>query len=233
MSQTYNVYCDESCHLENDHQKAMVLGAIWLPKEKVREVSTRIREIKEKHDLNRHFEIKWTKVSPAKINFYFFIIDYFFDDDDLHFRCLVVPDKSILEHDKHDQTHDEWYYKMYFTLLKVVFKPSDHYRIYIDIKDTLGGEKVSKLEDVLCSHMYDFDHKIIERVQLIHSHESEVMQIADLLIGAMSHLHRDQEESSAKQQLISRMKERSKYSLKRDTLLKEDKFNILIWRPNE
>lgn len=26
MNQTYNVYCDESCHLENDGQKAMVLG---------------------------------------------------------------------------------------------------------------------------------------------------------------------------------------------------------------
>ena len=27
MSQTYNVYCDESCHMENDHQTVMVLGA--------------------------------------------------------------------------------------------------------------------------------------------------------------------------------------------------------------
>ena len=34
MSTTYNVYCDESCHLENDGQKAMVLGAIWCPLEK-------------------------------------------------------------------------------------------------------------------------------------------------------------------------------------------------------
>ncbi len=28
MSQVFNIYCDESCHLENDRQKAMVLGAI-------------------------------------------------------------------------------------------------------------------------------------------------------------------------------------------------------------
>jgi len=31
MSQVFNVYCDESCHLENDHQTAMVLGAVWCP----------------------------------------------------------------------------------------------------------------------------------------------------------------------------------------------------------
>ncbi len=34
MSQTFNVYCDESCHLENDHQPTMILGAVWCPLEK-------------------------------------------------------------------------------------------------------------------------------------------------------------------------------------------------------
>ena len=92
MTTEYNVYCDESCHLENDGQKAMVLGAVWCPKEKRLEIAERIREIKQKHGLERDFEIKWTKVSPSKLAFYQDIVDYFFDDDDLHFRGLVVPD---------------------------------------------------------------------------------------------------------------------------------------------
>jgi hypothetical protein len=33
-SRVYNVYCDESCHLENDHQKVMVLGAVRYPLKK-------------------------------------------------------------------------------------------------------------------------------------------------------------------------------------------------------
>ncbi len=41
MSQVFNVYCDESCHLENDRQKAMVLGAVWCPLDKTREMSIR------------------------------------------------------------------------------------------------------------------------------------------------------------------------------------------------
>ena len=36
MSETFNIYCDESCHLENDGQKAMVLGAVWCPLDKTR-----------------------------------------------------------------------------------------------------------------------------------------------------------------------------------------------------
>ena len=34
MPQVFNVYCDESCHLEHDRQKVMVLGVIWWPLEK-------------------------------------------------------------------------------------------------------------------------------------------------------------------------------------------------------
>nr|MCU0492201.1 DUF3800 domain-containing protein [Chloroflexaceae bacterium] len=94
MSQTYNIYCDESCHLENDHQRIMVLGAIWCPLEKAPEILQRIREIKRDHGLSAHFESKWVKVSPAQQQFYLALLDYFFDDDDLHFRALVVPDKA-------------------------------------------------------------------------------------------------------------------------------------------
>lgn len=39
MSETFNLYCDESCHLENDHQKVMVLGAVWCPLEKAGEIA--------------------------------------------------------------------------------------------------------------------------------------------------------------------------------------------------
>jgi hypothetical protein len=46
MSQVYNIYCDESCHLEHDRQCAMVLGAIWCPKDKAHDIALRIREIK-------------------------------------------------------------------------------------------------------------------------------------------------------------------------------------------
>ena len=34
----YNIYCDESCHLQNDKSNVMVLGAIWCAKEKKQEI---------------------------------------------------------------------------------------------------------------------------------------------------------------------------------------------------
>lgn len=29
MNEFYNIYCDESCHLENDREPVMLVGAVW------------------------------------------------------------------------------------------------------------------------------------------------------------------------------------------------------------
>lgn len=234
MSSVFNVYCDESCHLENDHQQAMVLGAIWCPVEKSREIAVRIREIKQKNGLGSGFEVKWTKVSPAKKTLYLDLVDYFFDNDDLNFRALIIPDKNLLRHDAiPGQDHDTWYYKMYFDMLKVIFRPEARYRLYLDIKDTRGAEKGRRLHDVLCNNMYDFSRDVIERLQLVHSNEVEQLQLADLLIGAISYVNRELRANAGKLALIARIRERSGYDLTRTTLLREEKFNLFRWHARE
>ena len=70
MSDTINIYCDESCHLQNDGHRVMTLGALWCPMEKRREISVRLREIKAQHKISPTTEVKWVKVSPAQVAFY-------------------------------------------------------------------------------------------------------------------------------------------------------------------
>lgn len=233
MSQVFNIYCDESCHLEHDQQPVMVLGGVWCPLEKAREIASHIRDIKKKHGLPPAFEVKWSKVSPAKSGFYMELLDYFFDDDGLHFRAVIVHDKTRLQHEAFGQTHDTWYYKMYFDMLKVLLSPHAEYRIYLDIKDTRSSDKIRKLHDVLCNNMYDFDHKIITRVQTVRSHEVEQIQLADLLIGAISYANRQLATNVAKVAIVGRMRERSGYSLDKTTLLREDKVNLFRWQAQE
>ncbi len=229
----FNVYCDESGHLENEHNLTMVLGAVWCPLEKSREIAVRIREIKQKHDVKPGFEVKWKKVSRTKKQLYLDLIDYFFDDDDLHFRTLVVPDKSKLRHDAFEQDHNTWYYKMYFNLLKVLLDPEYGYRIYLDIKDTRSAGKTAKLHEVLANSQYDFSREIIQSVQNVRSHEVEMVQLADLLIGAVSYANRGLSGNEGKESLTERIRQRSHYSMTKNTLYREDKFNVFVWRPSE
>lgn len=227
----YNIYCDESCHLQNDQTNVMVLGAVWCLKDKRREIFNRLREIKQQFGLPSDFEVKWHKVSPAKSDFYLRLIDYFYDDDDIHFRALVVPDKSILTHEKYNQTHDDFYYKMYFDLLKVILSPDHTYSIFIDIKDTRSQDKVIKLTQVLRNNHYDFNQRIIKNIQQIKSHEVELLPLCDLMIGAVGYLHRDLNSNSAKMAIVKRMQQRAGYSMKQSTLYREEKTNIFIWKP--
>src|SRR4030042_2521115 len=109
MPDQINIYCDESCHLENDDKDAMVLGAIWAPMDSSHHIARSLRELKKSHGLNPSFEMKWTKVSPAKIKYYLEAVRFFFEQEDLHFRAIVIPDKSKLRHSEYDQDHDTWY----------------------------------------------------------------------------------------------------------------------------
>jgi hypothetical protein len=211
----------------------MVLGAIWCPLEKTKEISHGIRKIKMRYGMRPDFEIKWAKVSPSKVQFYLDVIDFFFDEDNLHFRALIVPDKSKLDHKAFGQSHDDWYFKMYFDMLKVIFRPEDQYRIYLDIKDSRSAPKIARLRDVLCNNLFDFSREIIERIQTVRSHEVEQLAMADLLIGAIAHANRGLQGSLAKQKLVERMRQRSNYHLTMTTLLREEKVNLFVWRAME
>lgn len=234
MSKKYNVYCDESCHLIHDGINDMVIGAIWCDQQQVKKVNCDIRDIKKKNGIAPGAELKWTKVAPVKKGVYEELIHYFFDSPWLHFRCIVIPEKDNLDHGRFCHTHDDWYYKMYFDMLKGVFSSTDIYEIYIDIKDTHSSQKVKKLEEVCRNSIYDFTGESIKRIQPIRSDEVQLMQLVDVLIGAVMYQNRrfpeEHKKSDTKLKLIEQIKKRSGYGLTKTTLLREDKFNIFVWR---
>lgn len=233
MSQVFNIYCDESCHLEGDREKVMILGALWCATENACAIARQIRDIKSAYSLPPGFEIKWTKVSPAKVDFYLALVDYFFANSRLHFRA-VIADKVRLNHRAFaGQKHDDWYYKMLFYLLSPLLNPKARYRIFLDLKDTQSGAKAIRLRDVLCNSHLDFDRQLIDMVQPVRSHEVEQIQLCDLLLGAVGYANRRLSSNSAKIALVNRIKQHSTYSLLLSTLLGEKKFNLFHWQGQE
>lgn len=225
---TNNIYCDESCHLEHDNIPVMVLGAISCSKLHRKKVFKDIDEIKFKHNIGKNSEIKWSRISMSRIDFYKEIIDYFFENKNLFFRGLVVKNKDLLNHEKYHQTHDEWYYKMYFRLLSGIINNDMRNDIYLDIKDTKGSRRRYKLQEVLSNNIYDFNNDIVHNIQAIDSRESLILQIVDLFIGALGYTNRDLKTSEAKLEIIRYIKEKTGYSLTKSTLLTEKKFNIFV-----
>lgn len=225
----FNIYCDESCHLEHDHQRVMVLGALVCPESDARRIAVEIRRLKAAHALAPTFEAKWKKVSPGGITLYSDIVEYFMAQPELRFRGVLVPDKSLLRHDAFQQDHDTWYYKMYYTLIEKLVDSGDSYAVYLDIKDSRSGARAAKLHEILCRSQRDPLCRRIRRVQPVRSHEVEQVQVADLLTGAVAYAARGLRSSDAKCSLVDQLSAGCGCSLSATTPLDAIKFNLLRW----
>lgn len=225
----YNIYCDESCHLEHDNQKYMVLGGIICEKSIRNKIKRDIIEIKRKNNIKDNAEIKWNKVSPSKFLYYKELVDYFFNNKELRFRALII-DKTQLKHESFKQTHDDWYYKMYYQLLLNLVEPKQENYIYLDIKDTKSANKIEGLKKYLSFKLIDHEFEVIKNIQSINSQESVIMQLTDLFIGSIGYRNRevyDEENASiAKRNLMMYIIAKSGYQLNKSTFLSEKKFNL-------
>ena len=181
-----------------------------------------IKEIKRKHGISSRSEIKWRKVSNSKITFYEDLVNYFFDNEHLNFRVVII-DKNKLNHKKYNQTHDDFYYKQYFYLVRK-FLFEDDVNVFIDIKDTNSILKVNKLKNILENWKQSPKH--IKNIQQIRSHENSIMQLADLLIGAVAYKNRSFESSLARIRLSNLISNRAKHELTTNTKYNAIKFNI-------
>jgi len=232
MSKIINIYCDESCHLEHDHQPVMLFGAVWCPQVEVRRHIEALRELKERH--HARGELKWTKVSKSRESFFIDAVDLFFSSANLNFRCLIVEDKAKLDHGYYNQgSHDSFYYKMYFYLLRHIISETDQYDIYLDIKDTRSQIKIDHLKDVLSNNLRDFDRRVIRRIQHVRSKETELLQMADFLMGAIAYKNRALSGNQTKLKLIDRICQLSGRSLQTSTPPWEEKFNLFVFSPRE
>lgn len=227
-----NIYCDESCHLEFDGQRAMVFGCVRYPKDNVQELSKKIRELKKKHFIYPFAEIKWKTVSKSKENFYLELLDLFLNTSELKFRAVVFQNKDLhkLEHNLHNQTYEDWYYKMFYVTIEKIIDKETLYNIYLDRKNKNSSQKIHTLEDYLSKRA-----KIL-KIQEVLSHQSELIQITDFLTGIVSYANRDAikspEANKTKVKLVETLKEKASLSLITSTPLSADKVNIFMWEPN-
>lgn len=212
----------------------MTLGAIQVPEDEKRAISILIRDLKEKFQCKG--ELKWTKVSEKNILFYLSLIDAFIENPRIHFRSLIVHNKENLDHQTfNDGSHDTFYYKMYYDLLKNIIEnhPSESFKVFLDIKDTKSSVKVYKLHEVLQNKFYDFDREKICQIQQIRSHESNLLQLCDFLLGAVTYINKEDRGSRAKMQIAEALAQKTGFNLTETTPPWETKFNLFHFSPRE
>ena len=181
----YLIYCDESCPLE--YEPTTLLGAIGCSYNSKEKIVKDLRALKSEYFTNSKYETKWIKVSKSKIEYYKKLIDYFYDNEDIRIRILVAKDKEKLNNEKYNGgDYQEWYYKMYYYLLdRFVDSNYDYYMLY-DEKDKYTTYKMNKVKDIIKNKKkFHSDDHFDFKIKQINSKESELMQLLDVVMGAV------------------------------------------------
>lgn len=230
----YDIFIDESCHLENDSLPVMCIGYIKVKSTDYENLKQELNSILKKHRINR--ELKWNKFSESKLDLYFELVDFFFKNP-LEFRSVLVKYKERLNHKDFNQgLYDNFYYKLMYFLIRPNNIDGEKYRVFIDIKDTRGREKLKKINEIF-NNKYS-GHSPFILFQHLHSIDNIFIQLADFFIGAITYKSRVSlgdisNPTKHKLDFINYLEQKSGFLLDEGTEPWEVKFNIFDHQPKQ
>lgn len=227
------IYCDESRQdlLTSQHPTATytLIGSLWLPTEIRGELKHHIRILREQFDV--WGEIKWSKVSLAKVDFYKRLIDLFFDyPRTLYFRCICIDSRQVDNHTFNRRDGELGFYKFYYQVLYHWINENPiTCRIFCDIKPNREKDRLKVLFRVL----QNTSNGTVEGIQALQSSDNSMLQLCDFLLGLTSaSMNRSVLPGSPKMNLIEYF-EKVKGSPIGATLKHVRKFNVFCIKLRE
>ena len=219
----YNVYCDESRHTSDPSDRYMVIGAVSIPREHKRALVAEIHRLRAVYATQGEFG--WKRLSPNKASFYWGVLDLFLRTPDLQFRCVVV-DRTVLDDETYNAGDQELgFYKLYYQMLVHWLSPQCKYWIYLDSQNTREKGRFATLRDIL-------RRRLTGRAQIVsmepaESSELELMQLTDLLIGAVGYAFNGRGTSPIKVEFVQAVAAAlERPTLAVSTVPTESKFNV-------
>ena len=183
-----SVYADESC---KDNHKYLILGGICAELEKIDEITSILSDVRRAH--NTYGEVKWGKVSKGKYKFYEDYVNVFFDlctKDILHFHFLSV-DTSTFNHKLHnggssELGFDKLIYQLLLHKFGAKYGKNNKIQVYLDERTTKNNP--NQMADILNAGLnkkLKITTNPYTRITFQNSRTSEILQLNDLLIGAI------------------------------------------------
>ena len=217
------VYCDESCHDLTGHHAFMSIGGLKVPRTDKPQLSYKLRLLMKSLRLNS--ELKWSKVSSKKLDEYRRIADFFFEEEALRFRAIVVPQDRVKLEEYHGRDRELAFYKFYYEMLEKWLEAGNEYLILLDYKNNRGADRYTTLRTYL--ERYLRGKAWIRDLTIIDSRQTPLAQLCDILTGSVAAAYNGTRPSSAKEALAKYIAESASLpSLKTSTPLTAGKFNI-------
>ena len=177
----YTIYCDESRHSGAAGDRYMAIGGLWVPKGRKPGLTRDFRDLKRSMQLNS--EVKWSKVSSARLDSYKALVDFFLSRE-LNFRVIVVDQAKVDLSRFHGGDRELGFYKFYYEMLIKWLLPGNEYVILLDFKQNRGADRYTTLRTVLQRKLKGVAW--ISDLTVIDSCQAPLAQLCDVLTGAVA-----------------------------------------------
>ncbi|HHY54978.1 MAG TPA: DUF3800 domain-containing protein [Chloroflexi bacterium] len=224
----YNIYADEASISE---ARYMLIGGLWSNWGIEPAIRNDLQAVRVQYRLQA--EMKWTKVSSAMLPAYRAFVDTFFAYEQLSFRCIVI-DTHILDYRRfHRGDKELGFYKFYFQLISRNLTSGDLYWLYTDERRNRRASRLSTLK-ITVNRWWQKRAGVepLRAVEPRRSHDEELIQLADILLGAISYAWNKRTGSEAKLLLTTHIATQMGWpTLQLSTERLAKKLNIWHWQP--
>ncbi|TCG10383.1 DUF3800 domain-containing protein, partial [Mycoplasma marinum] len=205
------LFLEETSHL-SFQTKPLVIGGWVVPKTKMKQINNEIKKIKLKHGVKTLTEIKWTKIGKSKINLYKELVEYAIQNEYMQLRVLVAGDKKNIK-----LNYKDWYTRLHFSLIK---------KSPFAIRGIISDRKGSGNEESLISTL---EMASIPQTTFVDSKESQIIQLSDLFLGAIS-CYGTEIKSIWKEQIYNIIANEINIGYTTSLYSNQIKYNIFYWK---
>ncbi len=182
----------------------MLYGLLLVPRgDAEQELRQQCVQFREQHRWG-HGEFKWEKVSLSKLDIYKKFVDLFFACGSAEFRCLVV-DKSKIDYSAYHQGDAETaFYEFYYQAISRNLQIIDEYLVFTDNRQNRQANRLTDLKSKINSYWLTqgAEGNLVRNVEPRDSKAEDLLQIVDVLLGAIGYDLEKRKESPAKVEMV-------------------------------
>jgi hypothetical protein len=227
------VYADES---RQRGPRFAVIGSIWVPDEFDEWFREKVNEVREAFGMRR--EMKWTKASTkTKLDAYRALVDVLFNQQFARFKCIVIDREKVDNRSYSNGDEELGFYKFYYQLLSRTLWSGCEHVIFPDQYGTRDPHRLAAVQS--CCNAYarktgsPGDGGAVVAIRPQNSKKEVIIQLCDILIGAVGYSYNGLSSGASKLSLISHIESRLGQPLNQPTQWNRSDFNIWQWQPKK
>jgi hypothetical protein len=235
----FQFFSDSSSHRGHTY---MVVGGIVLPPHRTKELTAKMKELKELSRMGPNTEFKWSGYKNGeKKRAYFGLVDHFYkmiDDGHMHFHALICNFNEF-DHKRDNPSGPKNMFKsvnkLYYQLLvnQICRRYGQKHKVAMYPDHGNDSAEIISFRESVCKAAY-FRHQAcfgsLIRIQPYPSKTLLPLQLPDVILGGIAALRENRTLSAHKQELGEYILEKSPVSSWDECTNKDSNFTLWHWK---